>query len=105
MKYIGIDGDRLATIAYKKPLTLWDMDSGTIVRTVDNELGISRIHLALPHAVSLHRKSGTLSIWDLEEGQQVRSLRLDKQVRTEKKGEIVQRLLDNVTLLGMASLI
>ena len=90
MKYIGIDGDRLATIAYKKPLTLWDMDSGTVVRTVGNELGISRIHLALPHAVSLHRKSGTLSIWDLEEGRQVRSLQLDKQVRTEKKGEMLQ---------------
>ena len=80
VKYIGIDGDRLATIAYKKPLTLWDIESGTIVRTVKNELGISRIHLALPHAISLHRKSGTLSIWDLEEGRQVRSLRLDKQV-------------------------
>ena len=76
-----VDGDRLATVAYKKPLTLWDLESGRAVRTVDNELGVSRLHLALPHAVSLHRKSGTLSIWDLEEGRQVRSLQLDKQVR------------------------
>ena len=81
VKYIGIDGDRLATVAYKKPLTLWDLESGRAVRTVDNELGVSRLHLALPHAVSLHRKSGTLSIWDLAEGRQVRSLQLDKQVR------------------------
>ena len=76
-----MDGDRLATIAYKKPLTLWDMESGRIIRTVDNELGISRIHLAFPHAAALHGKSGTLRLWDLEEGRQVRSLQLDKQVR------------------------
>ena len=85
MKYIGIDGNLLVTVAYKKPLTLWDMESGRAVRSVDNDLGVSRVHLALPHAVSLHRKSGTLSIWDLEEGRQVRSLQLDKQVGSDKE--------------------
>ena len=82
VKYIGIDGARLVTVAYKKALTLWDLESGRALRAVDNELGVSRVHLAQPHAVSLHRKSGTLSIWDLEESRRVRTLRLDKQVRS-----------------------
>ena len=42
VKYIGVDGDRVATVAYKKPLTLWDLESGRAIRTVDNDLGVSR---------------------------------------------------------------
>ena len=42
VKYIGVDGDRVATAAYKKPLTLWDLESGRAIRTVDNDLGVSR---------------------------------------------------------------
>ena len=42
VKYIGVDGDRVATVAYKKPLTLWDLESGRAISTVDNDLGVSR---------------------------------------------------------------
>ena len=96
-----MDGDRVATAAYKKPLTLWDLEGGRALCTVENDLGVSRhvrsltmysafsfnsatllrVHLALPHAVSLHSKTGTLSIWNVEEGRRVRSIQLEKQVR------------------------
>ena len=82
VKYISVDGDRLATIAYKKPLTLWNMESGQVERAVENAWGTSRIHLAFPHAVACHCKYGTLRIWDLEEGCARRSVQLeDNQVR------------------------
>ena len=79
---MGVDGDRLATIAYKKPLTLFNMESGQVERTVENAWGTSRIHLAFPHAITCHCKHGRLRIWDLEEGCAGRVVQLqENQVR------------------------
>ncbi len=83
MKYIDVDGHRIVTVAYRKPVTMWDMETGESLCSMENRLPANGIRFSFPHAISLHR-DGMVKVWDMLAAQLLRIVQTGEQVRNRK---------------------